>query len=696
METFPSRIEGALARLDAALESNRRWLVFLFLGAFVLKSLYVLQSAGSLEIRVPIMDAQHYDRTARDIASGNVIRREAFFMGPLYSYVLALVYATIGRNFTIVRLLQIAAGSFTVVLTYLIGRRLFRPSTGLVGALLLLFYGAITFQEGQLLMTWLGTMLNVAAILVLLRAGRDASVLAYVAPGILLGLSTLARANVLVFWPVVVVWIAWGERRPRALTKAAVFTAAVVVTISPATIHNYVASRDIVPVTSNAGINFYIGNSELATGVFYPPPGTDFVTDATTRSYVERLMGRDMSPSEVSDYWFEKAFAFIRAHPGREVALLARKFVMFFNGYEMPQIENYDSARLRYTSLRVLFVNFWMLVSLGTLGMLFALPRWRRCLLLYGYVLTYALSITLFFVTARYRVQIAPIMALFAAYALVGAAPRYLLRVRSGAVFVGLLFLLVAVTQPRLFALPEREVSFREHVHVARRASETKQYQLALREIDRAIELYPDYFEGYVHRAIIHKEGGNLFKAIEDYARALDLEPSLSGAHYDLAQTLRQVNMKSQAIEEYQKAIAIDSLMIEAYNNVGITYSELRRYDVAIAYFEKAIAMDPNYLKAYNNLGAALAESGQVEEAIRTFEKAITVDPAYANSYKNLAMAYVSIGRVGPALAAMERYLALVPTDEGARGVMGKLRVAAADSTKGSPIDDDSAPTPLE
>ena len=692
MEAFPSRIERALARLDAELESNRRWLFVLFVGAFILKSLYVLQSAGSLEIRVPIMDALHYDRTARDIASGNVIRREAFFMGPLYSYFLALVYATVGRDFTIVRLLQIAAGSLTIVMTYLVGRRVFRPSTGLVGALLLLFYGAATFQEGQLLMTWLGTMLNVAAILVLLRVGRDGTVLAYIGPGVLLGLSALARANILVFWPVVVVWMVWGERRPRALAKAAVFTAAVVATISPATIHNYVASRDLVPVTSNAGINFYIGNSELATGVFYPPPGTDFVTDATTRSYVERLMGRDMSPSEVSDYWFEKAFAFIRAHPGREMALLARKFVMFFNGYEMPQIENYDSARSRYASLRFLFVNFWMLVSCGVLGMIFALPHWRRCLLLYGYVLAYALSITLFFVTARYRVQIAPIMTLFAAYALVGVAPRYLLRVRSAAVFVGLLLLLVAVTQPRLFALPEKEVSFREHVHSARRASETKQYQLALREIDRAIELYPNYFEGYIHRAIIHKEGGDLFKAIEDYARVLDFEPGLSGAHYDLAQALRQVNMKPKAIEEYKKAIEIDSLMIEAYNNVGITYSELRRYDVAIAYFEKAIAMDPNYLKAYNNLGAALAESGRVEDAIRTFEKAIAVDPTYANSYKNLAMAYVSIERVGPALAAMERYLALVPTDGKARGVLEKLRIAAADSTKGSPVENDAAP----
>jgi Tfp pilus assembly protein PilF/4-amino-4-deoxy-L-arabinose transferase-like glycosyltransferase len=682
------KIEHWLTRLDEALVRNKKWLIALAVGAFALKVIYVLESAGSLQIRVPIMDAKYYDKTARDILAGNVLRREAFFMGPLYSYFLAVVYGVFGRDFTLIRIIQAAGGSLTVVLTYLLGKRVFRPSVGLLGALLLIFYGASTFYETQLLMMWIGALLNTAMLLALVSIRPDAGPRSYILPGALLGVSALARANILVFWPVAAVWILFVQKVPARWPKAAVFAAAAIVAIMPATIHNYIASRDFVPVTSNAGINFYIGNSEMATGIFYPPPGTDFVTDSTTRNYVERLMGRDMSPSEVSDYWFGKAVAFVRANPAAALKLLGRKFGMFFNASEVPQIESYDLTKRRNVSLKLLFVNMWFLGTFGILGLLFSIPRWRRLLPFQGYVIAYALSIIVFFVTARYRVQIAPVIALFAGYALIDCLPRFLTDVRKGFGVAGAFVLILFLMQPRLFALDQKEVAFREHVHEARRASMVGEYKRAVNEIDKAVGMFPDYHEGYIHRAIIHKESRDFFKAIEDYTRALELRPDLSSAHYDLGQTLRQVNLKRQAIEEYKKAIEIDPLMIKAHNNLGITHAELGQFNEAVKYFERVIEMDPSYVKAYNNMGVLLAQNDRVDEAIAVFHQAIARDAEYANSYKNLANAYISKKQVQPAIEALTRYLELEPDDNGARENLQKLFIAAAhDSTAASPGD---------
>lgn len=681
MEDRATRIGQLLDRLDRALLSNNKWLFVLFLLPFVLKCLYVLQSADSIQVRIPIMDGRYYDEMAQDIASGNVIRHGAFFMGPLYPYFLALVYSTVGRDLMLVRLLQIAGGSLSVVLTYLVGKRLFRPSTALLGAVFLVFYGTATFYEGHLLMMWMGTALNLGVIVLLLRISDRTRWPLYAAAGLLLGLSALARANILIFFPIAVAWIVAVRRPPRRLLHAAVFTVATLAAIAPATIHNYIASRDFVLVTSNAGLNFYIGNNEMATGVFYPPPDTDFVTDATTRSHLERLMGRDLTPSEVSAHWFAKSKKFIRESPMAELKLLGRKFALFFNGYEIPQIESYDIARERYATLRILFLNFWFLGSLGVLGMIFAFADWRKYLLAHGYVVSYALSIVVFFVTARYRVQIVPVLALFAAYTILDVVPRYLNTVRRGFAVAGTYLVLLLLMHPSLFAWDEKEITFREQVHEARRLSEIGEYKSAIAEIDSAIQLFPKFAEGYLHRAIIHKEGNDLFKAIEDYSRALDLMPNLPGAHYDLAQTFRQVNLRQQAIVEYQRALQIDPLMIEAYNNMGITYSELKQYDRAIACFERVLEVDPRYVKAYNNLGAALAESGRHQEAIDTFNKAVRLDPAYANTYKNLAMAYVSLRQVDPAIQTLKKYLALNPSDQNARGVLEKLYIAAASDT---------------
>ena len=103
MDAATPQKTSVLDRFDRALTSGGRWLYILFAAAFLLKLLYVIQSAGSLHVNVPIMDSKYYDKEAREIVGGSFIRREAFFMGPLYPYVLSLIYTIFGRDFMIVR-----------------------------------------------------------------------------------------------------------------------------------------------------------------------------------------------------------------------------------------------------------------------------------------------------------------------------------------------------------------------------------------------------------------------------------------------------------------------------------------------------------------------------------------------------------------------------------------------------------------
>ena len=122
------RIESALTRLDNALSHGKRWPLVILVIAFVLKLVFVLQTRDALYIKVPIMDARDYDQMAQQIAAGNIMRHQAFFMGPLYPYFLGLIYTLFGRDFTLVRVIHAAGSATTVMLAFLIGRRLFRPS----------------------------------------------------------------------------------------------------------------------------------------------------------------------------------------------------------------------------------------------------------------------------------------------------------------------------------------------------------------------------------------------------------------------------------------------------------------------------------------------------------------------------------------------------------------------------------------
>jgi tetratricopeptide (TPR) repeat protein len=390
-----------------------------------------------------------------------------------------------------------------------------------------------------------------------------------------------------------------------------------------------------------------------------------------------------MKPSEISAYWFRRSFDFIKRHPLREIRLLLKKTAIFFNGYEVPQIESWDIVRSKYSTLRLLFVNFWWIVSLGLFGMIFALREWRRRFLLYGFVFSYALSIILFFVTSRYRIQIAPVMCLFAGHALVTVLPGVLRRVRAAVGAAALLVLLMTVTRPGLFALPEEDLRWREHIHEARRLGETGRKPDAIEEMNKAIAIHPEAAESYIQRAEIYKQSGDYFKAIDDYSRALKIAPEMSSARYDFAQTLRRVKMYGPAIAEYEKAIELDPLKAEAYNNLGFTYVEMGNLDKAIECFRKVIDLDQTYIKAYNNLGVALAERGDFDQALDVLNKATGVAPEYALSYKNLAMVYVQMKKPREAYDSLSRYRDLAPRDGAVLETLAKLRIAMdADTTR--------------
>ena len=268
--------------------------------SFLVKLVYVFASADALHVTVPLLDSAYYDRMARDIVAG-VARDQPFFMGPLYPYLLAVVYRVSDHSVFLVRILQALGGAAVVALTHVLGRRLFRPSVGLLAAVLLMLYGPATFYEGQLLMMWLGTLLNVAALVVLIRTADGRSLRMPVIAGVLLGLSALARANVLAFVPVAAAWLFFSVGGPHRVRRVLGFAAAVVVSVAPATLHNLVVDGDFVLITSNGGVNFYIGNSAEATGIYGPPRGLDLAEDPTSpHRYAGEALGRDVSASEAS------------------------------------------------------------------------------------------------------------------------------------------------------------------------------------------------------------------------------------------------------------------------------------------------------------------------------------------------------------------------------------------------------------
>ena len=196
-----------------------------------------------------------------------------------------IYYVTGGVHPALGRLAIALLGLVTIVICYLLGRRLSGAAGGLVAALLAATYPAFVFNTGRLLSEPLAEVTVPAAALAFLWALDRLTPWAWLAPGVLIGLSALVRPEYLLFG-IAFALLALIKRGPvRALVVAAAFALA----IAPWAIHVSNEVGRFVPVTTGAGKALFIGS-------YLPGDG---IHDRVKIELMERYLGmRDVTPEQ--------------------------------------------------------------------------------------------------------------------------------------------------------------------------------------------------------------------------------------------------------------------------------------------------------------------------------------------------------------------------------------------------------------
>ena len=183
----------------------------------------------------------------------------------------------------------------------------------------------LVYFEAELLLESLLAPLGTLLLLLLLRAGETGSTGRWALVGVALGVFAITRPNILLFAPVAfVLALGWrgGSFRLRRVRwrPAAALTAATCALVLPVTAVNGIVGHDPALVATQGGLNFYLGNNEEANGWSATAPSImrldwwGALQDAT--AIAEAEAGRPLKATEVSDYWYGRALAWWRAHPG--------------------------------------------------------------------------------------------------------------------------------------------------------------------------------------------------------------------------------------------------------------------------------------------------------------------------------------------------------------------------------------------
>ena len=211
----------------------------------------------------------------------------------------------------------------------------------------------------------------------------------------------------------------------------------------------------------------------------------------------------------------------------------------------------------------------------------------------------------------------------------------------------------------------------------------------AIADLDKAINLKPNYEEAYNNRGIVKRHKGDLEGAIADYTEAINLKPNYEEAYNNRGFAKRHKGDPEGAIADLDKAINLKPNYAEAYNNRGVAKRHKGDLEGAIADYTEAINLKPNYVRAYCNCGVAKRHKGDLEGAIADLDKAINLKPNYENAYNNRGAAKIYKGDLEGAIADLDKAINLKLNNEEAyinRGVAkirkGDLEGAIADLDK--------------
>jgi 4-amino-4-deoxy-L-arabinose transferase-like glycosyltransferase len=592
------------------------WALAAFLAAVFVAKLVVMLQLKNHPLVEPEggLDSLTYVHLAQRVQSGDLaLGPGLFFVSPLYIYFLALTLG-VGGSFTVVRLVQIALGTGAVWLVFLTARQWFGARAAWIAGILAALTGVMAFYEIVILQSALDTFLTAAALYALTRALAVAQGFTRAGiAGVLFGLQILNRPNAgIAAAGIVLALIAVRRWRTAGLLMAGVALA-----LSPVVIRNTSVAHQFAVVSSQGGLNFYIGNNATATGQYNAVPGVRANIEGQsedTRRVAEQATGRALTDAEVSSYFTGLATTWISDHPTTAGRLLVRKLALVFNrqhqwlDFSYPYYA-YDSGSI----LWLFFVGPWLLVPLGFAGFACA-PRARRTdfYAWASFVPFYAISVALFFVAERYRLPLFIPLCVTAG----GAADAFLnaagilsppnlrfpassfqsssLNLRSLS-SPAALFVAGAVVSAWPFRLNDGR--YDERLRLAKVLMEEQDFTRAAAELDEAHQIDPSNSVAEFNLGLALMNEGRSTDAVEHIRHAVDAGVPVEGARYALAGALLTVD-REEAVRLIRTFVPAPGDSAESCYRVALLALNAGVPGVAAQYLDRALALRPAWAAA--------------------------------------------------------------------------------------------------
>ncbi len=149
----------------------------------------------------------------------------------------------------------------------------------------------------------------------------------------------------------------------------------------------------------------------------------------------------------------------------------------------------------------------------------------------------------------------------------------------------------------------------------------------AVKHLNKALEIYPNFFEAYNNLSVLYLQLGKADEAVEALKQSILINPADATSRDNLAQMfLSQANYQG-AVEQLDLALVIDPQKSKTLMLLGEAYLGLRECETALDYYLAAIELDPED-HSYLGMGQCYLQLGRVEDALAEFRIFMEKNPS--------------------------------------------------------------------
>jgi len=149
----------------------------------------------------------------------------------------------------------------------------------------------------------------------------------------------------------------------------------------------------------------------------------------------------------------------------------------------------------------------------------------------------------------------------------------------------------------------------------------------AITHLQKAISIYPDYFEAAFLLGKIHMDSKQWDKAEDALRRTLKIDPKAVIAMVLLGEVYRRQKKYEEAQKLLEEGLRIDNTSWEGHYTLGRVYWELKDIPKSGLHIARTIELQPNLAEAHLLAGNIFIRSGLPQNALIEYEEYLRLSP---------------------------------------------------------------------